>query len=192
MRLVWPAAEYLPAYVVALEAGWSADNVRGASTAIEELEKIRADADAFVAGQVDREAKGDPVRLPDGSLVTRIPGYRLWMWDGDFCGTIGFRWQPGTTELPPYCLGHIGYAVVPWKQNNGYASRALSLLLPEARERGLAFVELTTDASNVASQRVILANGGELYERFNKPASYGGAPSLRYRIKLAPPLAIQR
>jgi predicted acetyltransferase len=104
------------------------------------------------------------------------------MWDGEFCGTIGFRWQPGTTDLPPYCLGHIGYAVVPWKRGNGYATRALGLLLPEARDRGLPFVELTTDEGNLASQRVIEANGGELYERFTKPASYGGAPSLRYRI----------
>ena len=64
----------------------------------------------------DREAKRGPVTLPDGSQVPRLPGYRRWMWDGEFCGSIGFRWQPGTSALPPYVLGHIGYSVVPWKQ----------------------------------------------------------------------------
>jgi len=71
------------------------------------------------------------------------------MWDGEFCGSIGFRWQPGTTALPPYCLGHIGYSAVPWKRGNGYATTALRLLLSDARARGLAFVELTTDADNI-------------------------------------------
>ena len=59
------------------------------------------------------------------------------MWDGEFCGSIGFRWQPGTSALPPYCLGHIGYSVVPWKQRRGYATKALALLLPDARKEGL-------------------------------------------------------
>jgi predicted acetyltransferase len=45
-------------------------------------------------------------------------------------------------------------------------------------------VELTTDVVNLASQRVITANGGVLVEEFTKPAAYGGAPSLRFRIFL--------
>jgi predicted acetyltransferase len=106
------------------------------------------------------------------------------MWDGEFCGTIGFRWQPGTPELPPHCLGHIGYAVVPWKRGRGYATQALAGILPDAIAEGLPYVELTTDAVNVASQRVIEANGGRVVEQFNKPAHYGGAESLRYRIAL--------
>ena len=106
------------------------------------------------------------------------------MWDGEFCGSIGFRWQTGTPELPLYCLGHIGYSVVPWKRGQGCATRGLALLLPLAREEGLAYVDLTTDAANVASRRVIEANGGVLVERFNKPATHGGAESLRFRISL--------
>ena len=93
-------------------------------------------------------------------------------------------WQPGTTELPPHVLGHIGYSVVPWKRNRGYATRALSLLLADVRNEGLDYVELTTDPTHVPSQRVILANGGQLVEHFQKPAAYGGAESLRFRILL--------
>ena len=58
-------------------------------------------------------------------------------------------------------------------------------LLPEAREVGLPYVEITTDLTNVASQRVINANGGVVVERFNKAEGYGGAESLRYRIWFA-------
>ena len=184
MELVWPAAQYLPGYVHALEQGWSPDNLRP-QAAVEELARIAKDPARFLSEQVDREAKGPPVILPDGSTVPRLPGYALWMWDGEFCGTIGFRWQPGTMDLPPYCLGHIGYSVVPWKRRRGYATRALQLLLPQARREGLAYVELTSDADNVASQRVIEANGGELIERFHKSAENGGVESLRFRILLA-------
>jgi predicted acetyltransferase len=179
MKLVWPSAEYLPGYVAALEQGWSPDNVRGEAVAHEQLERIAADSSAFLASLVDREARGDLVTLPDGSQVSRLPGYRR-------CGTIGLRWQAGTEALPPHCLGHIGYAVVPWKQRRGYATSALRQLLPEASAEGLKFVEITTDPDNIASQRVIEANGGTLFERFVKPERFGGTLGLRYRIVLQP------
>jgi predicted acetyltransferase len=97
---------------------------------------------------------------------------------------IGFRWQPGTTALPPTCLGHVGYSVVPWKRGRGYATRALALLLPDAAREGLPYVELTTDEENVASQRVIAANGGRLVERFTKLPAHGGGIGLRFRVTL--------
>jgi predicted acetyltransferase len=183
MQLVWPEMRYLAGYAHALEREWSPDNLRP-EVAAEELEQIRRDPEGFLAKQVDREANGPAITLPDGSVVKRLPGYHKWMWDGEFCGSIGLRWQPGTTELPPYCLGHIGYAVVPWKRRNGYATRALKLILCDAREEGLAHVEITTNADNLASRRVIESNGGLLVEHFRKPAGYGGAESLRFRIFL--------
>ena len=183
MDLVWPAAQYLPGYVHALQQGWSRDNLRP-QAALEDLTRIAENPDRFLSAQVDREAKGPLITLPDGSTVPRLPGYSRWMWDGEFCGSIGFRWQPGTAELPPHCLGHVGYSVVPWKRGRGYATRALQLLLPQAGEEGLAYIELTTDSDNIASRRVIEANGGKLIERFHKPAAYGGAESLRFRIFL--------
>ncbi|MBR0667744.1 GNAT family N-acetyltransferase [Roseomonas hellenica] len=185
VSLVRPSAAELPAYRDALARGWSPASIRAAETAREHLAKIAADAAGFLAGLDDEDAKGDPVRLPDGSLVPRLPGFTRWIWDGDFCGSIGFRWQPGTSALPPHVLGHIGYGVVPWKRGAGHAKRALALLLPEARRRGLDAVALTTDADNIASQRVILACGGTLVERFRKPAAYGDAEGLRFRIALA-------
>lgn len=183
VALVWPAAPYLAGYVDALTRGWSPDTIRP-EAGREELAAIREDASAFLERQVDREGRGPPVQLPDGSTAMRLPGYRRWMWDGEFCGVIGFRWQPGTTDLPATCLGHIGFNVVPWKRRRGYATRALRLLLPDAAREGLAYVELTTDVTNVASQAVIRANGGVLAEEFRKPAEYGGGAALRFRIAL--------
>jgi predicted acetyltransferase len=112
MHLVWPAAQYLSSYTHALEQGWSPDNLRP-EAAREELDRIASDPVRFIAEQVDREAKGRRVVLSDGSTVPRLPGYRRWLWDGEFGGVIGFRWQPGTTELPLHVLGHIGFSVVP-------------------------------------------------------------------------------
>lgn len=183
MILVKPGTEYLPAYVDALQRGWSPDTIR-AEARFEELREIERDADAFLSRCDDPEAAGGPIRLPDGSLVTRLPGFHRWMWDGQFAGSIGLRWQPGTPELPPTCLGHIGYSVVPWKRGRGYAKSALALMLPKARARGLPYVEVTTDVDNVASQHVVLANGGVLVERFVKGVQYGSGDGLRFRIHL--------
>jgi predicted acetyltransferase len=183
LELVWPAPEHLASYLEALERGWSPNTGRPEARN-EELERIRHDPALFTAQQVDREANGPRVILPDGSSAARLPGYVRWMWDGEFCGNISLRWQPGTAELPPYVLGHIGYNVVPWKRRRGYATRALALLLPEAAAEGLAYVEITTDPDNVASQAVIRANGGELVEQFRKPEAYGESEGLRFRIAL--------
>jgi predicted acetyltransferase len=184
MQLVRPGPEHLAGYLAALERGWSYDNERGVVAAREELSRIRVDAGAFLASMEDREAKGPPVTLPDGSAARRLPGFRRWLWDGEFCGSIGLRWQLGTAALPPYCLGHIGYAVVPWKEHRGYAKSALRLMLPEARALGLPYVEITTDPDNIASQRVIEANGGIFVEHFIKPRQFGCKPGLRFRIML--------
>ena len=183
MQLVWPSADTLPSYVQAVERGWSPNNLRPES-GHEELALIQADPDGFVASLVDREARGAAVPMPDGSLVPRLPGYRRWMWDGEFCGTISLRWQQGSNALRPYCLGHIGYSVVPWKQRRGYATQALALLLREAPAEGLAYVQITTEPENLASQRVIRANGGKLVEEFTSPPELGGTATMRFRILL--------
>jgi predicted acetyltransferase len=185
LELRAPSLELLPGFVDALNRGWSRDNIGLEKAIAADLKRIGEDPAAFVASLDDVEAKGEPIELPDGSRVQRLPGYYRWLWDGEFCGSIGFRWQPGTSELPPHVFGHIGYGVVPWKRGRGYATRALALLLPQARAMGMAYVELTTDEDNIASRQTITANGGELVEMFAMPQAYGGeGHKLRYRIAL--------
>jgi predicted acetyltransferase len=186
IELAIPSRQKLPQYLDALRRGWSPDNVQPEATARREIEAITSDPEAFLAFKADdREARGRPIRLPDGSEVPRLPGYVRWIWDGEFCGSIGFRWRPGTPELPPHCLGHIGYSIVPWKRRKGYATRALALLLESARHEGLPYVTITTIEDNLPSQRVILANGGEFVDRYRLPPQYlDDDEHLRFRIRL--------
>jgi predicted acetyltransferase len=166
-----------------LRRGWSPSAHRS-SARLEELREVESGEDAFLESRNNPAANVAHIRLPDGSTVPRIPGFQRWLWDGDFAGSIGLRWQPGTPELPPWCLGHIGYGVVLWKRRRGYATAALGLMLPEARHVGLPYVEIVADVENVPSQRVILANGGTLIETFEKVAAYGNGTAHRYRIPL--------
>jgi len=184
MQLVRPAPEHLAGYADALQRGWSPDTMRPAA-ALETLERLQTDPEGLLSLTEDPQGLGPPVTLPDGTQVPRLPGLVRWIWDDEgFAGSINLRWPKDLGPLPPYVLGHIGYSVLPWKRRRGCATRALALLLPLARAQGLAGVELTTDADNLPSQRVITANGGVLVAQFDKPAVYGGTPSLRFRIEL--------
>ena len=178
LGLVEPCLERLPAYVAALKTGWSPNTIRDVSA--EELAAIAADAPLFLA-RLRGEAPGI-ARLPDGTEVPRLPGKVFWMWDGDFCGSINFRHQPGTEALPPHVSGHAGYAVVPWKQSHGYATRALGLLLPIACRLGLPRLLLTCDEGNSASRRAIEANGGVLADRVEAD----GTAKLRFWVNTQP------
>ena len=136
----------------------------------------------FVALLDDPEAKGDPVLLPDGSTAPGLPGFRRLLWDGWFSGSIGFQWQPTTPDLPAHVLGHIGYAVVPWKRGRGCATRALALLLRESSVLGWSR-RADHGYRQHPSQAVILDNGGRLVNA-REPEAYGGGEALRYRIAL--------
>ena len=174
----------LDSYVDALQRGWY-PNTMDPSSGPAELERIEADTERFVDLQVDREAAGDPIRLPDGSMANRIPGFRKWVWDGEFCGAVNFRWVPGSNELPAHVLGHVGYTIVEWRRGEGIATWALGELLHDIRAEGLTRIELTTDIDNVASQRVIERNGGSLVGEVALDSRYGSDGSvLLWEIRL--------
>jgi len=180
--LVRPGPEHLPDYRAALRKGWSSNTTRDVSA--EELASINSDADAFLMSMDDPSALAGDVKLADGTMVKRLPSLKRFIWDQGFCGIINLRWQNGTTELPPHCLGHVGYSIVPWKQRRGYATRALAEILPEARKIGLPFVDLSTDAENGPSQNVITANGGVLLREIQVPDAYAKSTGHLYRIHL--------
>lgn len=198
LALAVPSRLLLPCYRDALLRGWSPNNFTPDRTRLDELERIEADVDSFLAGLDDLEARAGDIRMPDGSLVPRLPGFRRWMIDTDanadgspaFAASIGFRCTRGTSALPPFCLGHIGYSVVPWRQGQGVASLALMALLQELRSAaglldGFTYLELTTQPDNRASQRVIEKCGGRFVEAFAAPTLYGDHTEFRYRIPLA-------
>jgi predicted acetyltransferase len=79
--------------------------------------------------------------------------------------------------------GHIGYAVRPTERKKGFATEALSMVLPKAKQMGLNQVLLTCDDSNVGSIRVIEKNGGLMQDKIQ----IAGRPTLtrRYLIQLS-------
>jgi predicted acetyltransferase len=58
--------------------------------------------------------------------------------------------------------GNIGYGIRPTARRQGYGSELLRRTLQKAKELGLAKVLLTCGKVNLASVKVILANGGVL------------------------------
>ena len=85
----------------------------------------------------------------------------FWITDGDeMVGFLALR-----HELTPWLLeegGHIGYSVRPSARRRGVATAALRLVLPHASALGIDPALVTCDVDNVASAKVIEANGGVL------------------------------
>ena len=90
-----------------------------------------------------------------------VTGTYLWMVDDDtVVGRISLR-----HALTPWLLevgGHIGYAVRPSARRHGHATTALAMMLGIAAGRGIDPVLVTCDDDNLASRKVIEANGGVL------------------------------
>jgi predicted acetyltransferase len=176
LRLVPPSLDRIAGYVAALEKGWSPSTVRDVSG--EQLAIYRRDPAALI----DELTRQDGTITTDsGETAPRLPNRVLWLDDGEFCGSINLRFQRGSEVLPPHVHGHIGYTVVPWKRRRGYATEALRLMLPVARDVGLKRVWITCDVDNEPSRRVIEANGG-VFERQYRDAD--GKAKLSFWIDL--------
>lgn len=78
--------------------------------------------------------------------------------DAEYLGRLAIRHR--LTDLLRDSGGHIGYDVRPTARRRGYASAMLGEALPVARALGLDQVLVTCDSDNVASRKVIEANGG--------------------------------
>lgn len=184
MQLVKPSPVLLPSYVAALERGWTAESDNDVDGAHVLLDSIRRDPDRFLAALWNHDGLGPEVVLEDGSSVARLPWTRYWMSEGGYVGELNFRWQRGTSELPAYCLGHVGYAVLPWKRGSGYARSAVQQLVPIARSLGLHWIDISMSSANVASRRTAENCGATLVREFNAGAEYGNQDAVLYRLRV--------
>lgn len=155
-RLVRPTTAVRLSYLTGEQADC---RLRGTDTAW--LGPASTDFGAFVAAR-----NTDIVRWG-------VPATILWYVSGEhYLGTLVLRHR-----LTPELLkagGHIGYHVVaPWRRQ-GHATRMLAAGIAEAARLGIDRVLLTCEQDNTASQRVILANGGDRTETL--------ADELRYWI----------
>jgi predicted acetyltransferase len=141
-RLVWPTTDVRVSYLVGEQADCL---LTGAST--DWLGPASEDFDGYV-----EQRRGARIRWG-------VPSTIYWyIADEYYLGTFVLR-----HELTPDLLeagGNIGYHVVwPWRRQ-GHATRMLAAGLAECRRLGMYRVLLTCAADNIASRKVILANGG--------------------------------
>lgn len=111
----------------------------------------------------------------------RVPHSTFWLTSGrQLLGRSSVRHQL-TPDLEDEG-GHIGYDIRPSERRKGYGRLILRLTLAEARRLGLRRALLTCDTDNVASAKIIEANGGRLHGRGVSKRS--GKPISRYWIEL--------
>ena len=113
-----------------------------------------------------------------GVIRYRVPQTNLWLVEGDeYLGRLSIRHR--LTRRLRFKGGHIGYDVRPSRRRRGHATLMLRLSLPLAHQLGIDPALVTCDDTNVASRRVIEANGGRLAS-----ASDG---ILRFWVPTSPP-----
>ena len=125
-------------------------------------------------------AAKDPAAAPPDVL----PCEDFWLFAGDvWVGLLTLRLQINQQFLRSG--GHIGYIIRPSWRRRGYATAILRLGLEQARARGLPRVLLTCAETNIASRKVIEANGGRLENVL--VVDERSAPVRRYWIDLDSP-----
>jgi predicted acetyltransferase len=96
-------------------------------------------------------------------------------------GTLSLRHE--LNDMLMRIAGHIGYQIRPSQRQRGYGTELLRLGLQKARQLGLTRVLVTCDENNIASQKVIVYNGGQLENSVAVEGSH--IPKLRYWIDLS-------
>jgi predicted acetyltransferase len=166
-HLVRPSVRHARSYVAALREGFR----RGAQEIVSErrIRQIEADFAAYLAAITDLTGR---IRLPTGEIVPKVPFSVFWLVEDDeFIGEANVRHR-----LNAYLVkegGHVGYGIRPSRQRQGYGRLILALALEECRGIGLERVLLTCLQDNVASARIIEANGGELENVIPHPTGRG-------------------
>jgi len=107
--------------------------------------------------QLIEESKG--LNLPQGY----VPCNHFWLLDANktILGAIRIRHHINN-EFLSLEAGHIGYDIAPSQRGKGNGKLMLRLALPHAKALGIEKALLTADEDNLASRKVIEANGGEL------------------------------
>ncbi|MBQ0038720.1 MAG: GNAT family N-acetyltransferase [Clostridiales bacterium] len=119
----------------------------------------REQMEAFIAAQSVDVLKAAYTEMLDGCLAhpDQWAWYAIWMIelkDGTHIGELCFKGlsEAGTAE--------IGYGIAEKHQGHGYATEAVSALADWAfKQPGVSCVTAETEASNIASERVLKKSG---------------------------------
>ncbi len=123
--------------------------------------------------------------LPDTARSAYlVPSTTFWWIDRDeFLGRLAIRHR--LTERLLDIGGHIGYDVRPSARRRGHATAMLAAALRPARDLCIDPALLTCNFENVASRRVIEANGGVLEDQRGNVLRYWVPTGLEPGIRLA-------
>ncbi len=78
--------------------------------------------------------------------------------DNNILGAISVRYKCAGVD------GHVGAGIRPSERRKGYATKMLSLAFPFLKEFGHNPVVVSCDRGNIASEKMILKNGGKFIE----------------------------
>lgn len=152
MPLVQPQEQYKESFIAAIKEFQNSD-LHGRYKDLD-AEDIDKNFSRYIA-KLDAESKG--INLSEG----RVPQSTYWLIDHDeFIGRVRIR-HSLTDELRKIG-GHIGHDIRPSQRKKGYGKTILRLALLRAKELGIDNALVTCDATNIASRKVIEANGGKL------------------------------
>ncbi len=159
VKLVRPDPEYLAAYIQALRDGLhSGDH---SPKTLTEMEEVDASPQAFY----QRLTAPLPaiITTPTQEQVPSVPTDTFWLVEeGTLLGVVNVRHRL-SSFLERYG-GHIGYQTNPKVWGRGYGKYLLARGLRHAREQlGLEKVLITCNDDNIASSKVIEANGGKTF-----------------------------
>jgi len=160
MELVLPSLKYKSKF---LEASEESKHEKG-DTRLSQAQENESFED--YVKRANDNAKG--INVPKGF----VPATTFWLIDkNDLIGRVQMRHMLNESLLKEN--GHIGYYIRPSKRRMGYGKEILKLALLEAKKLGLRKVLITCDDNNLASQKIIEANGGILENiieiEINKP-----------------------
>ena len=147
MKIIKPSIEYRDTFIdglkeYQLEGGFPTVNAEDRRNKFSEyIDRLSSE---LIEGYGDKE---------------KIHLEHLWFVDGKkYIGTVLLRHQLNEDLLN--IGGNITYEIRPSERGKGYGKKMLELALLEAKERGLDKVLVTCDEDNIASKKIIEANGG--------------------------------
>lgn len=172
MQLVVPSSVYKESFLEALDEYQLEKNTYISDLFSLDASLLKQDFQQYI-DKLHKESLG--INLPKGYVPQTI----YWLIDQDeYIGRVEIRHR--LTEPLMRIGGHIGYNIRPSKRRKGYGKILLALALPKAKELGVTRVLVTCDEINIASKKVIEANGG-IFEN-SAENGVGNPRKLRYWI----------
>ena len=121
------------------------------------------------------------IRYKENLIGMMRPTSVFWIKENNkIVGSMNLREE--LSEFTYYTIGNVGYYIRPSCRNKNYATLALSLAKEYYKSIGVKKILLVCTSNNIASEKVIIHNGGELELEM---LSFDGVNKLkRYWIKL--------